>query len=77
MAEKKIGDFEKKLKELEKTVAELEGGDADLDEMLALFEKGIKLTRECSDKLNAAEQKITMLVKEAGGEMVEEPFEAE
>lgn len=77
MAEKKIGDFEKKLKELEKTVAELENGDTDLDEMLALFEKGIALTRECNDKLNAVEQKITMLVKDAGGEIVEKPFDTE
>lgn len=74
MAEKK-NEFEKKLSELEGIVSELENGEVGLDDMLALFEKGIKLTRECSDRLNRAEQKITMLVRGADGEIEEKPFE--
>lgn len=40
--------FEKNLKELEVVVKELEGGDVTLDQMLELFEKGVKLTKQCT-----------------------------
>ena len=66
--------FEDKLKELGRIVEELENGDVDLENMLALFENGIKLTKECTKELTDAEQKINILLKEVGGEMVEKPF---
>ena len=66
--------FEDKLKELGRIVEELENGDVDLENMLTLFENGIKLTKECTKELTDAEQKINILLKEAGGEMVEKPF---
>ena len=40
--------FEKNLKELEVVVKELESGDVTLDQMLELFEKGVKLTKQCT-----------------------------
>ena len=55
--------FEKNLKELEVVVKELEGGDVTLDQMLELFEKGVKLTKQCTAALDAAEQKINILIK--------------
>lgn len=67
--------FEKNLAELEQVVKALESSDVSLDEMIALFEKGVGLTRECTDALNAAEQKITVLMQNKNsGEMEEEPF---
>ncbi len=67
--------FEKNLAELEQVVKALESNDVSLDEMIALFEKGVGLTRECTDALNAAEQKITVLMQNKNsGEMEEEPF---
>lgn len=71
MAENK---FEDKLKELGNIVENLENGDVNLDEMLSLFEKGIKLTKECTKELTEAEQKINVLIKSANGEMEEKPF---
>ncbi|MCG2727375.1 MAG: exodeoxyribonuclease VII small subunit, partial [Candidatus Methanoperedenaceae archaeon] len=43
--------FEESLSELEGIVEKLEKGQLSLDESLMLFEKGIKLVRECNTKL--------------------------
>ncbi len=66
--------FENNLKELEGIVKALEGSDVSLDEMLELFEKGIKLTKSCTSQIENAEQKISVLMKNKDGEMTEEPF---
>lgn len=68
-------NFEASLKELESVVKALEGGEVSLDEMLTLFERGIYLTKECTTALDAAEQKISVLMKNRdSGEMEEQPF---
>jgi len=64
--------FENNLKELEGVVKALESADVSLDEMLELFEKGIKLTKNCTSQIENAEQKITVLMKDKNGEMTEE-----
>lgn len=67
--------FEEALKELEETVKKLESGETTLDESMALFEKGISLTRTCRKLLSDAQLKVTQLV---GGEEKEEvPFDTE
>ena len=72
MAEKKV-NFEENIKALEEIVKALEGGNISLEEMLSLFEDGIKRTKECTAQLKEAEQKITMLINKAGV-MEEVPF---
>lgn len=73
MSEK--NSFEKNLKELENVVKSLENTEISLDEMLSLFEKGIKLTKECTCALDNAEQKITILMNNnETGETEEKPF---
>lgn len=73
MADKQ--SFETNLQELEHVVKSLEGSKVSLDEMLALFERGITLTKECTDALNGAEQKISILMKNREtGELEEQPF---
>ena len=67
--------FETAIKQLEEIVKSLENGDIPLDEALALFEKGVKLTELCSAKLTAAEKQISLLVKD-GDEMKKEDFTA-
>jgi len=57
-------DFEKSLKQLEALVDKLEKGDLSLEDSLKNFEQGVKLTRECREALQTAEQKISMLSKE-------------
>ncbi|HSP07039.1 MAG TPA: exodeoxyribonuclease VII small subunit [Acidobacteriota bacterium] len=69
--------FEEALKELEGIVRKLESGEAKLEEALGLFERGVKLSRFCSQKLEEAEKKIEMLVKDSRGEYQAVPFEPE
>lgn len=67
--------FEQNLKELENVVKELEAGNVTLEEMLSLFENGIKLTKECTTALDQTEQKINILIKNRdNGQMEEQPF---
>ena len=58
--------FEQKLDELQKISEQLESDEISLDEAIALFEKGVKLSKDCSDKLKAAKQKIDVLTASGG-----------
>lgn len=66
VARKKHPDFESALSELEELIEQLESGDLSLDASLKAFEKGVKLTRECQQRLTEAEQKVQKLVAEQG-----------
>jgi len=70
----KAPDFEEALGELETLVERLEHGDLPLDEALKLFERGVALTRQCQTSLQAAQQKVEILLKKSG-ELRAEPFE--
>ena len=67
-------DFEQQISELENIVRALEGGSVSLDESLALFEKGIKLTKGCQKMLDEAEKKVSILIDSADGEMTKKDF---
>jgi exodeoxyribonuclease VII small subunit len=58
--------FEEVLKELEQVAAQMERGDLPLDDAIASFEKGIRLSAYCRKKLDEAEGKIQKLTREAG-----------
>jgi exodeoxyribonuclease VII small subunit len=60
--------FEEALVALEKIVERLEKGELPLEESLKLYEEGIRLSRLCHGKLEEAEGKIEMLLKDARGE---------
>ena len=62
--------FEDALKRLEEIVARLEKGELALEESLTLYEEGIKLSRLCHAKLEEAESRIELLVKDAKGGLV-------
>lgn len=67
-------DFEKQIAELESIVKALESGSISLDDSLALFEKGIKLTKNCQKMLDEAEKKVSILVNNGDGDMAEKDF---
>ncbi len=69
--------FEAAMRRLEEIALRLESGDAPLEESLALFEEGAKLIKECSARLDKAEQRVTRLLETEDGEPVEAPFPAE
>ncbi|MBQ2469436.1 MAG: exodeoxyribonuclease VII small subunit [Clostridia bacterium] len=77
MAEKKIEDlsFEEALKRLEETVHALESGAVPLDESLKLFEEGVALVKFCNSKLDKAEQKVRILLRDEEGNMKETEME--
>ena len=53
--------FEEQMQRLEEIVEILDDGEAALDEMLALYEEGMKRSQYCRDYLEKAEQKITII----------------
>ncbi len=68
-AEKK--NFEQSITQLGEIVRKLDGGQISLDEAMELFEKGVKLTKECNKMLDEAEQKVEVLLKNSGGKEAE------
>ncbi len=60
--------FELALQQLEQIVQKLEKGELPLEESLKLYEDGIRLSRLCHGKLEEAEGRIEMLLKDARGE---------
>ena len=69
--------FETSLKELEKIVRRLENGDLPLEESLKLFEDGVRLSRECQERLNQAERRIEVLLKDENGNPALRPIDKE
>lgn len=61
--------FEQSLERLEEIVAQMESGDLSLDDMIARFEEGSKLVKQCSAKLTEVEKKIEKLVSLQDAEM--------
>jgi len=68
-------DFESALERLEELVERLEGGDLQLEEALAAFEEGVRLTRHCASRLADAERRIEELVQD-GGAWMRRPVDA-
>ncbi len=69
-------DFEQSLKALEALVERMEQGDMSLEESLESFARGIELTRECQQRLSAAEQQVKQLVEQQG-QIALAPFDEE
>jgi exodeoxyribonuclease VII small subunit len=68
--------FELALSRLEAIVRQLESGELPLDQAIAGFQEGMQLAKVCRDRLDQAEQKIEMLVSEAGN-VQKRPFQPE
>ena len=67
--------FEDALNKLEKIVAKLEEVDVPLEESLRLFEEGIRLSRICNQKLDEAEKRVEILLKNKEGVLKPHPFD--
>ena len=66
--------FEASLEALEQIVRELEGGDLPLEKSLELFEEGIRLSRQCQERLSQAERRIEVLLRDNQGRPVVSNF---
>lgn len=67
--------FEAALKELESIVSRLEQGEVDLDDSIALYERGQALKAHCDKKLKAAEGRLEKIVQGAKGAEGVEPMD--
>lgn len=70
-------DFETALEKLQKIVEELEKGGLSLDQTLKEFNQGMQLLKFCNQKLDKAEKKIELMIKENDEFKKEVPFETE
>jgi exodeoxyribonuclease VII small subunit len=66
--------FEASLEALEQIVRQLEDGDLSLEKSLELFEQGIRLSRECQERLSQAERRIEILLRDNQGRPVVSTF---
>lgn len=77
MSSAKPKAFETSLEELERIVRELEQGELTLEKSLELFEQGVKLSRECQERLSQAERRIEILMRDSQGRAAVRPFDPE
>lgn len=68
-------NFEEAMNQLEEIVGQLEQGDVPLEQAIDLFQRGMKLSQLCSQKLEQVERKIEMIVEDDGN-LVKKPFTA-
>lgn len=66
--------FEKSLGELEGIVEKLEQGEMSLDESIEISQKGVSLSKELSKMLDEIEKRITILVENENGDIIESDF---
>ncbi len=67
--------FEDAMARLEEIVQSLESGELSLEDSIKAFEEGMKLAKFCSKKLEEAEKKVSILIKEDSGKYVQKPLE--
>jgi len=60
-SKKQVVSFEKSLEGLTEMVEKLESGQLSLEESVAAFEDGVKLSRQCEALLDDAEQRLSVL----------------
>ncbi len=68
-------DFEQSMKRLETIVEELEAGELTLEDSIARYEEGIKLSRRLTQVLDESEKRIELLVEKEGTGPATEPME--
>lgn len=69
--------FESAVKRLEEIVNKLEAGDLSLDDSIKLFEEGVKLYQICLKRLDEAEKKVEILLKDKNGNKILKSFQME
>jgi len=66
--------FEISLKKLEEAVSRLESGELSLEDSLKVFEEGVRHAAICTRKLNEAQKKVELLLKQKDGSFKREEF---
>ncbi len=61
--------FEKAFSRLEEILEQMNAGEVSLDQSLMLYEEADKLINTCGSRLNEAERRIEILIKNRNGEL--------
>ena len=69
------GSFEDSLRQLESLVEQMESPELPLETIVEKYEQGMKLVTVCSEKLKAAEKRISLLTKRKSGDIEEGELE--
>jgi exodeoxyribonuclease VII small subunit len=64
--EKTNPSFENSMRELEEIVQKLEQGDVPLEEAIEMFQEGMKLSKDCHERLQKVEKQMTEVLSEDG-----------
>lgn len=75
MAKKKEEQFEEAIKRLQLIVEKMEKGDLPLEEAMESFSEGMRLVQYCQQKLEQAENRVQMLLKDQQGTLSAVPFD--
>ncbi|MCU0573406.1 MAG: exodeoxyribonuclease VII small subunit [Syntrophobacteraceae bacterium] len=75
MAKKKTDPFEESLKKLQAIVEKMERGDLPLEDAVESYTEGIRLAQACHQKLEEAEARVRMLMKDTEGDWKPVPFD--
>lgn len=67
--------FESAMRELETIVRRLEEGKVDLEDAIALYERGDMLRSFCDTKLKEAQMRVEKIVENNSGEKTTVPFD--
>ncbi len=67
--------FEQAMERLEQVVSRLEDGNVPLEQAIELFQEGMKLSQQCTQKLDQFERKVEILIEEEGA-LMKKPFNA-
>ena len=76
MAAKKL-KFEEAMQRLQEIVGKLESGEESLEDSMKLFQEGAKLSAQCYQMLDKAEQQVVRLMKGPDGAPIENEFVSE
>lgn len=69
--------FEDAIRRLEEIVEEMEGNDLQLEDSIKLFQEGMELAAFCNAKLDEAERKVNIIIKNTQGQLIEQEFNPE
>lgn len=76
VAKKRSDQFEEALQRLQEIVDKLEKGDLPLEEAMESFSDGMRLAQFCHKKLEEAENRVQVLMKDQQGGWTAAPFDA-
>jgi len=67
-AKKNPQTFESALERIEQIASQMEPGDLPLDQLVVVYEEGLRLIRFCSERLEEAEKRLLTITRDSSGQ---------